>query len=112
MCNGWVALRHNPHQQETIMTEARGSGWFFIGLGLLIAAFNLLDIRDLWARFNAFDWIMIILLMIGPPVVLWRYLKVAEGTAEQVGRTGISIALGGYVPLWFSFMLAERVANG
>jgi hypothetical protein len=94
------------------MTITRGSGWFFIGLGLLIAAFNLLDIRDVWARFNAFDWIMITLLMVGPAVVLGRYLKVAQGTPEQVGQTGVSIALGGYVPLWFAFSLAERMAGG
>ena len=94
------------------MTRTRGSGWFFIGMGLLLAILRLLDINDLWARFTAFDWIMITLLLIGPPMVLWRYLRVAQGTPEQVGQTGISIALGGYVPLWFAFMLAERVAGG
>ena len=94
------------------MTRTRASGWFFIGLGLLIAGFNLLDIRDLWLRFTPFDWIMITLLLIGPPVVLWRYLRVAQGTPEQVGPVGVSIALGGYVPLWFAFSLAERVAGG
>ena len=94
------------------MTTTRGSGWFFIGIGLLFAILRLLDINELWPRFTAFDWIMITLLLIGPPMVLWRYLRAAQGTPEHVGQTGISIALGGYVPLWFAFSLAERLANG
>jgi hypothetical protein len=94
------------------MTITRTSGWFFAGIGLFIAIIRLLRVNDLWSRFTAFDWIMINLLMVGPAVVLGRYLKVAQGTPEQVGQTGVSIALGGYVPLWFAFSLAERMAGG
>ena len=94
------------------MTESRTSGWFFIGIGAVMALIRFLDIRELWSIFTAFDWVMLTLLMIGPPVALWRYLKVAQRTPKQVGQIGVSIALGGYVPLWFAFRLAERVAGG
>jgi hypothetical protein len=93
------------------MTITRSTGWFFIGIGLLPAIIRLLDINTLWSVFSPLDWFLITVSMICPPLLLWRYLKVAQGPVEEVGGIRVSIALGGYVPVWMAFRWRERVAG-
>src|SRR5687768_5686181 len=89
-----VDLRHNAPSRRRSM--ARERGWWFLGIGIFIAVTNLLEIRNLWSVFSLFDWFLIGGAMIAPPVLLKRYLTVAQGSDEQVANVATGIALGGY----------------
>ena len=90
----------------------RENPWLAIGVGLLLAVIGFFEIRDLWPRFSLMEWFMLAFSVVIPPVTLWRYRKATQAGADPKGHVGVSIAMGGYIPLWFAFRLAERVAGG
>ena len=77
---------------------ARERGWWLLGIGLIVAVVNFLEIRSLWSLFNPLDWFMIACAMIAAVLLLPRYLKIAQGPEEHVANVAVGIGLGGYVP--------------
>ena len=90
------------------MARLRGDGWLFIGLGIVT---TLLELSGVWRLLGPLDWFLFSVLLVTPPLTLWRYLKVAHGPERQVQGFAASIAISGYVGIWFALGLAERVAT-
>jgi hypothetical protein len=94
------------------MTRTRGEVWFFAALGLSVTVAQLLMLRsELWPQLWAIDWFILALLLASPLFALWSHIGNVGEISDDVWKTGIRLALGGYVPLWFGLGLVGRVLN-
>ena len=94
------------------MSRTRSEAWFFAFFGLTVAVFQFLDLRgELWPQLGVADWVILALLLVAPFFAVWHHFRHVREITTEASNTGIRLALGGYVPLWFGLSLLRRVLN-
>ena len=94
------------------MKRTRGEAWFFAILGFTGALIQLLMVRGtLWPRLGALDWFTLVMLLVAPVLALRQHLRSIREMDDEAWNIAFRFVMGGYVPLWFGFILVRRVLN-
>ena len=85
------------------------AAWFFVGLLFAGTVVQVATVQQrLTPYLSAYDWFMLTLLLVIPPMVTWGLFRDAGADETRAAQTAIQAALGGYFPMWILLRIIER----